>query len=159
MKILDGTFLHSKCSSLRTSCFIPHQKAPSLKTSPIHQLTFEVNQFCILWHVDLSQWFHGTKMFFFERVPNDSHGVSNSILMRHNSNGWFMVGRIDSGLVFLVTSSNSFCSPLWKVTTSYRLILGCSSRSGLLMWLTSTLSYKTYSTIFFIFLISTIGIL
>jgi hypothetical protein len=69
LKILDGTFLHSKCSSLRTSCFIPHQKAPSLKTSPIHQFTFEVNQFCVLWHVDLSQWSHGTKRFFSERVP------------------------------------------------------------------------------------------
>jgi hypothetical protein len=65
--------------------------------------------------------------------------------MRHNSNGWFLIGCTISSLIFLVTSSNSFCSPLWKVAIFSRSIYGCSSCFGLLACPISTFSCKTCS--------------
>jgi hypothetical protein len=88
-----------------------------------------------------------------------SHGVFGLVSMCYNSNGWFPISRTISGSIFLVTSSNLFCSPLWKVTTSSTSFLGYSSRSMLFMWPTSTFFCKTYSILFFMLLVNTIGIL
>jgi len=81
------------------------------------------------------------------------------ILMCSNFGGWFLLGHPTSSLVFLITFSNSLCSQLWKVVTSSMSIFGSSSHSRLLAWPTSTLSYKTCSDIFFMFLVNIGGIL
>jgi len=65
IKFLDGTPFHLKYSSSRTSHFVPHQKAPSPKIITIHQFTFKVDRFHSFWHVDLSQWVHGSKKLCF----------------------------------------------------------------------------------------------
>jgi hypothetical protein len=57
--------------------------------------------------------------------------VSNLVLMHCYSNGWFPIGCTIFGLVHSITSSNSFCSPLWKVIASSMSIFGCSSCSKL----------------------------
>jgi hypothetical protein len=49
--------------------FVHCQKNPSPKVGAIHQFTFRVNQFHFLWHVDLSQWFHGTQKLDFWQGP------------------------------------------------------------------------------------------
>jgi hypothetical protein len=71
--------------------------------------------------------------------------------------GWFSIGHTISGLEFLVMSSNSFCSSLWKVIAS-RSILGYFSHSKLFMWPTSTLFYNTHSIFLFILLANIVGI-
>jgi hypothetical protein len=40
------------------------KKAPSPETDTIHQFASRVDQFHFFWHVDLSQWFYGTNLFF-----------------------------------------------------------------------------------------------
>jgi hypothetical protein len=139
--------------------FRTSSKAPSLETSPVHQFTSKVNQFHTFCCVDLTRQSHGTKRIFFYKVPNWFPWSFGSILMHHNFGGWFLLGCVIYSLVFSVMSFNSFCSLLWKVTSSSKSILSCFSRFGLLTWPTSTFSCKTYSIIFFILLVSTIGIL
>ncbi len=140
--------------------FVLHQKAPSLETSAIHQFASGVNQFHFLWCVDLSQWFHVTKKFFFQVGSHmSSRGVSSSVLMHHNFNGWFWIGCIVSSSTFLIMYFNLFCSPLWKVIASFASFLGYYSHFRLLTWLILTFSCKTCSIIFFILFINIIGML
>jgi hypothetical protein len=99
------------------------------------------------------------KVFFSIGFHIGSCGVFDLVLMHHNFSGWFPVGRTFFDSLFLVMTSNSFCSPLWKVISSSRSFLGCSNHFALLTWPTLTLSCKTCSIIFFIFLVNIVGIL
>ncbi len=99
------------------------------------------------------------KKLFFNRVQIGSYGVFGSILMRCNSDGWFLVGHTIFGLIVSVTSSNLFCSPLWKVVAFFGSIFGYSSHFELLTWPTLAFFCKTCSSIFFILLVNNVGIL
>jgi hypothetical protein len=86
-------------------------------------------------------------------------GVFGSVFMHHNSNGWFLVGHAIFSLIFSVISSNSFCSSLWKVIASFGSFSGYSNHFVLFTWSISTLSCKTFSILFFIFIVNIVGIL
>lgn len=86
-------------------------------------------------------------------------GVFDSVFMHHNSNGWFLVGHAIFSLIFSVISSNSFCSSLWKVIASFGSFSDYSNHFVLFTWSISTLSCKTFSILFFIFIVNIVGIL
>ncbi len=131
--------------------FLP-MKPTRFINSPLESINFALSS---MWtcHNDFK------KSLFLVRSQIGSRGVFDSILMHCNSNGWFLVRHIVSSYVFLIMYSNLFCSPLWKVTTSFGSIFGYSNCFRLPMWPTSTLSCKTCSILFFILLVNTIGIL
>jgi hypothetical protein len=65
-KFHGGMPPHLKYSSLKTMHFVHCRKTPSFKVNIVPQFTFGVDQFHSFWHVDLSQWFHGTKKLNFQ---------------------------------------------------------------------------------------------
>lgn len=58
--------------------------------------------------VTMVSWYQKTLSLVGSQIS--FHEVSSSILMHHNFGGWFLVGHIIFGLVFSITSSNSFSS-------------------------------------------------
>ncbi len=78
------------------------------------------------------------KSFIFIRSQIGSHGVFGSLLTYHTFDWWFSGGYIIFGWIFLITLSNLFCSPLWKVKVSFESIFDCSNHSKLL---TCTISH------------------
>jgi hypothetical protein len=157
--MISGIIFHSKCSSSRNARFVFHQKAPSLETGVINQFAFKVNQFHFFGMWTCHNGFMVPKSIISIGSQISSHGVSSLVLTHFNFSGWFRGGHIVFGLIFSRTSSNSFCSALWKVTTISRSIFGYSNHFGLLACPTLALSCKTYSILFFIFLVNIVGIL
>ncbi len=141
----------------RLTCFI-RRLLPLKLTQFINSLLKSIN-FALSNVWTCHKNFMVLKRFIFGKVPIHSCGISDLVLMCCNFGGWFWIGHIIFCLIFMVTSSNLFSSPLWKVTTSSRLIVGCFSRFGLLTWLTSTFFSKTCFIFFFIFLVNIVGIL
>jgi len=117
---------------LHASCFI--RRLISQKSTQFINLLLESINFTFS-----SMWicrnnFIVPKSFFSIGSHIGSHGVFGLVLICCNSNGWFSIGHIVFNSIFLVTFSNSFCSPLWKLATSFGSFLGCSSCFRLLMW-------------------------
>jgi hypothetical protein len=157
MEFLDGTFLNTHLQRLHALNLIRRLLPPKLAqliNLLLESINFAFSSMCICCNS-----FMVLESFFSIGSHISSYGVFGSVLMNHNFSGWFLVGHIAFNLVFLVTSSNLFCFPLWKVTTSFGLFLGYPNHIVLLTWPISTFFYKTYSIFFFMFLFTIVGII
>jgi hypothetical protein len=128
------------CTSYIIEKLLP-LKVAQFMNAPLESINFTLFSMCIC-HNSLMV----PKNLISGRVPY--HFLWSFWFNHDNFSGWFSIGRPISNLIFLVMSSNLFCSPLWKVVASSMLIFGSSSLSKLPTCPTPTLSYKTCSNFF-----------
>ncbi len=114
IKISWSNFPSSKMFILKDCTLCTSSKGPFFEnwhSSSIHLWSRSISLSLACGLVTMVSWY---PFFFLVGSQIGSHGVSCSILMHRNFGGWFSVGHLIFGLLFLVTSFNSFFYPTMK---------------------------------------------